>query len=364
MALSGTARAEARFKQLCCLGLGGEAVMPALLRELRAIIPSSGSTFFFADARGQLVNIFDENPESPHIASLYMEEFAGRRDHEVGISFSDALQTEFGVNCLQEILPIDLSAYLRTDQYNLIMRPLGYDDYIRLMIRNDGRGLGGVMLSRSRGERPFTPDERRRLAALESFFAHALTAPTLAEAPLVESDVNGLIVADPGGRVVYSSAEGRRLLFLATHVRTGPDAGFWRRTCLPPAVVALCRNIADIFSGDALAAVPSCRHRNVWGGFVFRAQWLDGSDAASGLIGITVTYEEPIQTKMIRRIGDFPLSPRQAQVCFMIANGSTNDEIADRLGISKHTVVAHGRWIYNELDVHSRAELVSKLLAV
>ncbi len=31
--------------------------------------------------------------------------------------------------------------------------------------------------------------------------------------------------------------------------------------------------------------------------------------------------------------------------------------------ISKHTAIAHGRWIYNKLDVHNRAELVSKLLS-
>ena len=32
-------------------------------------------------------------------------------------------------------------------------------------------------------------------------------------------------------------------------------------------------------------------------------------------------------------------------------------------GISKHTANEHARWIYNKLDVHSRSELVSKMLS-
>ena len=38
-------------------------------------------------------------------------------------------------------------------------------------------------------------------------------------------------------------------------------------------------------------------------------------------------------------------------------------EIAERLSISRHTAIAHGRWIYTRLDVHNRSELVSRLLA-
>lgn len=52
MAKSTAARAAARFRQLSCLGLGSEQVIPALLAELHAIIPSHANTFFFADGAG------------------------------------------------------------------------------------------------------------------------------------------------------------------------------------------------------------------------------------------------------------------------------------------------------------------------
>ena len=63
MVKSSASRAEARFKQLSCLGLGGEAVMPALLNELHALIPFFCGNFDFADANGALANICFDNPE-------------------------------------------------------------------------------------------------------------------------------------------------------------------------------------------------------------------------------------------------------------------------------------------------------------
>jgi DNA-binding CsgD family transcriptional regulator len=45
-----------------------------------------------------------------------------------------------------------------------------------------------------------------------------------------------------------------------------------------------------------------------------------------------------------------------------MAMGCSYDQIAQKLGISKHTAIAHSRWIYNKLDVHNRAELINKLL--
>jgi hypothetical protein len=40
------AHAQARLQQLCCLGLGGHAIMPALLNELHDLILSYSNAFF------------------------------------------------------------------------------------------------------------------------------------------------------------------------------------------------------------------------------------------------------------------------------------------------------------------------------
>jgi LuxR family maltose regulon positive regulatory protein len=55
-----------------------------------------------------------------------------------------------------------------------------------------------------------------------------------------------------------------------------------------------------------------------------------------------------------------PLTPRETEVLQLIAQGLTNQEIADQLFISYETVKVHARNIYGKLDVHSRTEAVAQ----
>jgi DNA-binding CsgD family transcriptional regulator len=57
-----------------------------------------------------------------------------------------------------------------------------------------------------------------------------------------------------------------------------------------------------------------------------------------------------------------PISEREAQVLAVLADGSTNDGIAQQLGISRHTVIRHVERIYAKLDVHTRAGATRKAL--
>jgi DNA-binding CsgD family transcriptional regulator len=55
-----------------------------------------------------------------------------------------------------------------------------------------------------------------------------------------------------------------------------------------------------------------------------------------------------------------PLSGRERAVLGLLADGCTNREIAQRLFIAQGTVKAHVASVYRKLDVHSRAEAVSR----
>lgn len=53
------------------------------------------------------------------------------------------------------------------------------------------------------------------------------------------------------------------------------------------------------------------------------------------------------------------LTPRERQVLQLIGEGRTNQEIAEKLGLSVHTVQTHRVHIMNKLGLHNRAQLVS-----
>lgn len=52
------------------------------------------------------------------------------------------------------------------------------------------------------------------------------------------------------------------------------------------------------------------------------------------------------------------LTPREQEVLALLADGRTNDEIAELLTISSHTVARHRENLMSKLGLHSRSELV------
>nr|WP_301542844.1 response regulator transcription factor [Cupriavidus basilensis] len=53
------------------------------------------------------------------------------------------------------------------------------------------------------------------------------------------------------------------------------------------------------------------------------------------------------------------LSPREYEVLNEITRGFSHDEIAQRIGVSRHTLLTYVRRIYVKLDVHSKVEAIN-----
>jgi DNA-binding CsgD family transcriptional regulator len=343
-------------------------VTPALLPELRKVIPNLSSLAFFIEDGKRLVGGYTDNPEAARTSELYWSEFHGRRGRELGGAFPDNVHTQFGVldnNDALARIAVDDQMFDRSDFYNLIFREQRIRGFMRLMVRDNGgrgRALGNVTVYRGPGEPPWSAEDKRHLAALQPFFAMVLKSESPDDLPLADSGRLGLVVADGAGRPLFVTPEARHLLNIAFYPSQNASTVFASSDKLPPALARLCVNLTRVFGADPDAEAPTHFMRNLWGGFTFRAQWLEGTDAA-GLIGITITHKEPTAIRVARRVGELPLSRRQAEIAILLANGDSNETIAERLGISRHTAISHGRWIYNKLDVHNRTELVTKLLA-
>jgi LuxR family maltose regulon positive regulatory protein len=69
---------------------------------------------------------------------------------------------------------------------------------------------------------------------------------------------------------------------------------------------------------------------------------------------------EQARRSAARSVSVEPLSGRELEVLQHIAEGLTNQEIADRLYLSLYTVKAHARSIYDKLDAHSRTQAVAR----
>ena len=141
-------KAEARIKQLCCLGLGSETVIPALLRELHELIPSHSNGFYWASANGQISNAYNEIHEAQSVARLYIQEAYNTGERAVTRSLGEAIQCEHGVVRDRQTLKVSEHDFYRSDFYNLLLRPLGYGRLLRLVVRDSAQNCGVLQLQR------------------------------------------------------------------------------------------------------------------------------------------------------------------------------------------------------------------------
>ena len=61
---------------------------------------------------------------------------------------------------------------------------------------------------------------------------------------------------------------------------------------------------------------------------------------------------------------ELPLSPRECEICRLVASGLTNKEIGAVLEISEWTVSTHLRRVFGKLEVHSKVAMVAQILDI
>jgi len=83
------------------------------------------------------------------------------------------------------------------------------------------------------------------------------------------------------------------------------------------------------------------------------------SEAAERSDKIESTLSDEATAMVVHRpkLADLPISARQLEVSRLVANGLTNAQIAESLGISPRTVTSHLDHIYGRLGIGSRAAL-------
>jgi two-component system response regulator DesR len=134
-------------------------------------------------------------------------------------------------------------------------------------------------------------------------------------------------------------------LFLGRH--SGAEICDELRGVSPQTKILLISGAGRISPAAARAAGASGFVSKDWGApDVLRAIRMVG-------LGMDVFEPEPEPTRV-------PLSEREREIVSLIAAGSTNREIAERLFLSPHTVKEYTSGVYRKLGVRNRAEAVNR----
>ncbi|MCB1826426.1 MAG: hypothetical protein KDJ54_18350 [Candidatus Competibacteraceae bacterium] len=362
------AKALASLRQLCCLGLNWEILIPELLRALHAFIPSENNVFNGLNEHLLPTFVIPEIviPEVMEIIKNEWDRLYVKPFHARVLDWYNHHRVMTDVRILDE-------QFYRSDFYHLVFRPYNQHFRIQAILRNNGAMVGGISLARSQHQQPFDAEDIQQLRRLLPYVEHGLRARNEPVVDYVDSGQTGLVILTRNGSVVHLSDSARHLLFLATYgaVPVGQEHVSLAVT-VPPVLRQLCANLDGIFQGWD-APPPSFSHTNGSGRFVFRAYWLQpptvhaGLDTAGysptddGLIGVLIEHQEPLRLQLYRNLQGWRLSPREQEVGLALAEGLSQAAIATRLNVSVQTVVTYVRRLYAKLEVHNRAELLDKL---
>jgi DNA-binding CsgD family transcriptional regulator len=222
-------------------------------------------------------------------------------------------------------------------RYRSFIRPLGFDDELRAVLRVGKTPWGSVTLWRRRGQPPFSEQDVALVAGLSASLGEALRAhvrPAGERAAVVHRDRPGLMTFDAAD--------------------LGVDLPMWL------IVAVLHAGAVASGSGDGTARARVRSRRGRW--LTCHASCLRRGDGSFGDIAVVLEPAQPAELVPII-VEAFDLTAREQDVVRLIVRGAGTAEVADELYLSRHTVRDHVKTILRKVGVSSRGELVAKLFA-
>jgi DNA-binding CsgD family transcriptional regulator len=362
-------RALERIHDTCDAATDGHDLFERLSADMHDLIPHDGATWFGVDPATLLVAspVRVEGQEESSCGTFWHQEFFVSDTAQ----FVDLARRAEPAAALNLSLDGDL---VRSARYRELLRPQGYEDELRAVLRAGDNTWGLMGLMRDKGRPAFGADEVGLVNKASPVIATALRRHVRTHAPwLGAARAPGLVVFERSSRVV--SANEDALYWLRQLVGRDDDTGappvnqvgellsapeLERQISPIWALLARARAVSNgVASGSARLRLRDQRDR--W--LVLHASALTSSGGPpDDSVAVVI---EPAKSSEIAPIiiEAYSLTPREREVVGALASGDTTSEIAARLFMSQHTVRDHIKSVFDKVGVSSRAELVAKLFA-
>jgi DNA-binding CsgD family transcriptional regulator len=228
-----------------------------------------------------------------------------------------------------------------------ILEPLGWGDELRVALRDRAGVWGFLCLHRGEAERGFSAEEMATLASvLPELTAAFRRTAALAAASADGTSGPGVVLLRNDLTVAATSGSAAELLDELAEPGRGSD--------LPMPVASLASRLLGQRTPQRLTMRTP---RGRW--VTLHALLLDGPDP----VGIAVVVEAPTPAVVLPVFAATAgLTPRETDVVAALLRGESARLTASRLKVSEHTLQTQIRTVFAKTGVHSRAELVARLL--
>jgi DNA-binding CsgD family transcriptional regulator len=238
---------------------------------------------------------------------------------------------------LSELHPATLA---KSSRMQMIHRPAGIGDEMRVLLRADGTVWGKGSLYRAHDEAPFSAQERAFVGAIAPVMATALRR-RLARRPTEPGDliVPGVVTFDQADHPISGTKEANRLMSL-----------------IPGESATTLRTVAAQARIREEASLPVRLSDGRW--LLVQGARMHGAGEATPEVAVTL-MPAPRSIMLPVVLALHPLSAREREVAELLQRGLRTEEIAARLHISPHTLRDHIKSVFQKLEVNHRAELMA-----
>ncbi|NEW39333.1 helix-turn-helix transcriptional regulator [Nocardia cyriacigeorgica] len=240
--------------------------------------------------------------------------------------------------------------------YRNFMRPRGFIDELRAVLRVDGQSWGQLSLFRERGRAPFDGGDLALVHSLSTPMARRLRACAQpAGLPTTDlADSPGLLVFGADGGLLSINEQARDLL---AEMPPGPITSTPSGIDLPLPVWILSTSARARLTGDSTKIRVRARTGR-W--LVCHASCLRDVDGRSSTTALVLAPAAPSEVASLVAAA-YELTARELEVTELVTRGLSTTDIAATLFLSTHTVRDHVKSIFDKTGVTSRGELVAKL---
>jgi DNA-binding CsgD family transcriptional regulator len=341
-------RAHARIAALTGRGLD----LTTLWREASAIIapvvPNMGPCWYTLDPASLLITShFNEDmPVLPPemLAAEYYDDDVNQ--------LADVARSPTGVSTLHDATGGDPTS---SPRWHSNMELGGDQELVAALRTPAGDAWGGIGLYRESGQRRFSPEDLGFVRAIAPALSEgARRALLLGEATDPEGpEAPGLVVLGADWEVESATPGVERWL-------SDLPGGDWDGGRLPSAVLGVAgRALRSADGRDAPGEVALARVLARSGRWVV----LHGATLVGGGRSRVAVIVEPAHPARIAPLlmSAYGLTDREQEVTWLVLQGESTAQIAERLVVSAHTVQQHLKSVFEKTGVHSRRDLVGKV---
>jgi DNA-binding CsgD family transcriptional regulator len=350
------ARDVAFIRKLCTLGLPPRSLVLSLLPALRELVPAHSAGVFWVDAAGQMTSLYAERLLPPDAMAAYHERHYGDQKDGFAAAFRARAKAED---------PVSWHSFSRreqaTDYFRDVLKPLDSFHVLYAVLSDGRRPFAQLSLYRGERDKAFGATDAQALSGLLRYLAAGLAEP---DRPAIRSEESVVVeeqlgIVTSAGEIVSGSDAWKRLVRLGAVARVSPGEAARERG----AIEDFLRELTEGAHGGARR--PQIVRETAWGRFTVTAFRLDDERGRRGTqVALLIRREEPKALSLVRGAGNSELSPQQREVALLLAQGKTNPEIAEALGLTLNTASYHVKQVYAKLDVNDRDAVSERLLSL